>query len=319
MTVENVTLTAPKLWGEIVQTNPDTIVALTGAHYFPASRGIASHNIPLPEHKGMLLEQDLLEGLTPEVEHDLRIGIPFPKRVPYPVFAVASPVYVWTGDRGDPSEQKVWARTICYENEASLKQMRKWKDVQPKAMIMADFDCAGTPKNLKRITDVLRKDATKSRWVLHTGNSFHLVDEELIEPIRYPWHIGKLINDFASTTHPARRNIIEAFGNELQNHWYHPDKLKRWTKEVLRTFKHYDDTTDDGMPFILDIRHAAHSIDEYLRFMINEWGGFGFLRISGKLSSDRPPVVVARQRPRRNIELLNLSSLRSATRQMRLL
>ncbi len=319
MTVENATLTAPKLWGKIIQRNPNTIVAITGAHYFPDPHGAASRNIPLPEHKGMLLEQDLLEERFPDVEQDHRVGTPFPKRTSKPVFAVSSPVYVWTGDAGDPADQKVWAKTICYENEANLRQMQKWKLVRPKAMLMVDFDCEGTPENIRKISDILQRDNSKSRYVLKTGNGVHVVDEELIEPIYYPRNLGKLISDFVPTAPPQRRHIIEAFGNDLQKQWWSPEKLRKWSWDALRTFKHYDDTTGPGIPFMLDMRHAAHSIDEYLRFMTTGTGGWGYLRISEKSSTDQPPLVIARQRPRRNIEFLQNTTVRKMNLQPLLL
>lgn len=319
MAVENTTLTAPRLWGSIIQKNPDTIVAITGVHYFSASHGVPSRNIPLSEHKGMMLEEHLLEDQLPNVEEDHKIGIPFPKRTPKAEFAMGTPVYVWIGDRGDPRDQKVWAGTICYENEANLKQMKKWKIVQPMAMLMADLDCANTPENLHRITDVLQETQTKSRRsLLDTGLGFHFIDEELFEPMYYPQRLGKLINDFVPTAPQGRRHIIEAFGNDLQKHWWNPKRLQKWAWDALRTFKHYDDTSGDGIPFILDMRHAAHSVIEYLRFMANETGGWGFLRISGKSLTDNPPIVVAKQPPKKEIELFNPSLLKTSTSQMRL-
>lgn len=312
MAVENSVLFASRLWGRIIRDNPNTIVALSGAHYFPAAHGVASRNIPLPEHKGMLLEQDLLEERFPDIERDHVPGVPLPKRIPKAVFAVSSPAYIWTGDSGDPSEQKIWAKTVCYENEASLQQMMKWGMIQPRAMIMADFDCASTPENIRRITDVILQDNSKSRYVLDTGNGVHVVDEELFDPVYYPRHLGKLITDFVPTALPSQRHVVDAFGKELLKQWRNPEKLQKWVRDALRTFKHYDDTISPGIPFMLDMRHAAYSIHEYLRFMARGTGGWGFLRIDGKSLTGRPPFVVARQQPGKNIDLLDTPSLKTS-------
>lgn len=295
MLAEHTEITAPTLWSRIIRKNVPAMVAVSGVHYFPNRHGELNVNIPLPEHKGMLLEFELCEKLFPQVEEYHSPGIPFPKEPAFPVFALASPIYIWIGEEGDPRDQRVWAKTICWEQEENLRRMQQLKLIQPKAMLMVDFDCPNTRGNLARISEILQRDKTSSRWLLSTDNGFHLIDEELFEPIEYPLRIGKLINEFADTAPENRRHIIQAFGNSLMSNCLNTKGLQRWITDILKTFKHYDDTGSDGIPYMIDIRHIAHSVDDYLRFMATKKGGFGFLRISGRKPNGSLPFVVARQ------------------------
>ncbi len=319
MLEERYRMTAPELWTFILGRNfigPHPIVRLQGAHYVPALHGSQSHDVPLADGAGYLVNLDFSRGQLPRAKRERA-----PRRRMQrtdPIFAIASPFDVWTGRDFDPRTRGSKTKTREFFGSHRLTDLRKERKLWPYAMVTADFDCPNTRENLIRIGQALNSGQNRYRWILDSGNSFHLVEEELFNPKYYPLYIGQLILDFADTAPEFRRHIIRAYGQDLTASWKDFDRLERWSAEVLRIFKHYDDPGKDGLTFILDMRHLAHSLHEWLLFMKTGTGGFGYLRIIGKRPGEKPPHVVIMKWPYCNSQF-DLSGYKVRQRQEKLL
>lgn len=292
MSAKTETVTAPKFWSRVLERNP--IVAVTGVNYYPLARGLPSNNIPLQEHKGMVLEYDLAANKWP-VTGPLPCDQGWDGRDKRQMFAIGALVYLWADEKDPPpfSGVKFWAKYLIYEREISLNELVKSRIVVPKAFVMTDFDCPKTDENLDRLTRVLyRNYRFTDCTVFDSGGSFHLIFSDLVDPKHIPWHYGRLIRSFAETTLPGRRHIFDRIGSDLQSFWNNPLKIEGICEDILGMICHYNETVDRGIPFMIDLRYIAHSLLELLRFLENGRGGFGYLRISDNPKYATSPVVI---------------------------
>ena len=295
MSAETEKITSAEFWSRLLEQYP--IVAVTGTNYYPLVHGLPSSNIPLQEHKGMLLENDLANNQWP-VTGPLPCDQGWEGRDRRQMFAMGSLVYLWIDEKDPPpfNGVKLWAKYLIYEREMSLNDLVKSRMVIPKALVMTDFDCPNTDENLDRLTRVLCRNYGFADWtVFDSGGSFHLVLSGLVDPKHIPWHYGRLIKSFADTTLPCRRQIFEGIGNDLQSFWDNPFKIKKVCGDILGMICHYDEVVDKGIPFMVDLRHIAHSLMELLGFLETGRGSFGYLRISDNPKYTLPPIVISKQ------------------------
>lgn len=276
-------IVAPVFWGRVIEQNP--IVAITGASYIFRGHGVPSGNIGLPLHKGMLVEDELMEGRIPWME---RMGRG-------EAFAIGALVYMWRveGDTVPYFRAKTGAKYLCYEME-ELERFRNHEGVTPVAKVMVDFDCQNSDENLRRIIGIMESDFRHIGWtIFDSGASFHLVFDGFVSPSHLPWHFGRIVDKFAKTSSVQRRHIFEGFGKALQESWWDLNSVEKISKEMLENICHYSDSVDSRLPFTVDLRHMAHSMLELLKFLGTGVGSFGFLRISDIYPYKLPPVVIA--------------------------
>ena len=278
------------------------VVAVTGVNYYPAAHGESSANLPWCDHQGMLLENQLAENRWPTFRRygglEEKLGQQFALgSLAYAMFAGS--------DRPPYAVRKAWAKHLCYEKENSLGELTESGTVTPMAWVMVDFDCSTGETNLAAILKVLRETYPLGNWsVFDSGGSYYFLQEDLVGVKNIPWHWGNLVTHFASTAPPYRRHIFEGIGRDLQKHWDNPVKLSRLSHDILDMICHYDAPPGEKTPFIIDLRHMAHSLRELLLFFQNKTKSFGFLRLSQKHPYRLPPVAVARYSPKTGVKLL---------------
>jgi hypothetical protein len=294
-------ITAPIWWGNILEQFP--IVAITGANYYPAPHGAVSSHLPLWDYKGMLLESDLKSGRWPTWDEMQRGYWPDKSRQ---LFAIGALIYFMTGQVDDKPfyPRKYFAKHLCYEMENRLVDLVQRDVLSPQAWVMADFDCVNTLDNSTRIVNVFSKYYSNENWSLFdSGGSFHWVLEQPIPPRNLPWHLGRLVGAFAETALADRRHIFAGISKDLQKYFQNPLAIISLSQDILATISHYDEAGQNrGIPFIIDLRHLAHSLLEWVRFQETHEGSCGFLRISHKWPDYKtPPYLIARNRLRRGI------------------
>jgi len=297
-------ITAPMWWGGLLREYP--IVAITGAFYYPAPHGAPSSNLPLDDYKGMLLDDDMSVGWWPNYL-DFRNG-GFVDRTKQ-IFAIGSLAYLSLnpGDRLPFFESKVTAKTICYHQEMSLKEMVERRIVTPVCWPMVDFDCANSQENMGRICKLLPTiHPTVGASLFDSGGSFHLIFESPVPVGHLPWHLGGIVRAFAQTAPPYRRHVFEGFGNAIQRNGHDPARLERVCDDIMAKICHFDEMCGKGgVPFIVDLRHVAHTLSEWMRFRKNGEGSFGYLRISRKWPEyQSPPYMIARYSPDRGMQIV---------------
>ena len=291
MVVDSELRTAPMLWADLLREYP--IVAVTGVHYWPIQHGLTSTNIPIVDFKGMELDDTFGEGKWP-----IDSGGPYKRdwedRDKRQQFAIGSLVYIWVGENGGSpfGWEKAGAKYFCYEQEMNFKFMTDLQIVTPMAVPLFDFDCINSPDKLASIVSVMSNSYSFCDWsILDSGGSFHLVMESMVRPQNLPYHYGKLIKSFAHTNLLSRQHIFEGIGQSLIDNWHNNSELWRISDDVIQMISHYDEPLTRGIPFIVDLKHLAHTIQELVRFLNGESPSFGYIRISEK--DGIPPFVVA--------------------------
>lgn len=287
-------------WADLLKRLP--VVAVTGVNYYPAAHGQPSANLPWNDHQGMLLENDLAENRWPTYRRYGGLKEKLGQQ-----FALGSLVYaMFAGSDGPPfASRKAWAKHLCYEQENSLGELTERGMVTPMAWVMVDFDCPTGKSNLAAILKILRETYPLGSWsVFDSGGSYYFLLEDLVNVKNVPWHWGKLITNFAWTAPPNRRHIFEGIGRDLQTYWNNPVKLSRLSHDIPDMICHYDDPPGEKLPFIIDLRHMAHSLRELLRYFRKKTGSFAYLRLSQKRPYDLPPIAVAKHSPQTGVEFL---------------
>lgn len=287
-------------WADLLDRMP--VVAVTGVNYYVAAHGEPSANLPWHDHKGMLLENQLAENRWPTFRRHDGLEEKLGQQ-----FALGSLAYAMFAGRDGPpyAVRKAWIKHLCYEEENSLADLTERGIVAPMAWVMVDFDCPTGKNNLAEILGILRKTYPLGNWsVFDSGGSYYFMLEDLVSVRGIPWHWGKLVTNFACTTLPNRRHIFEGIGKDLQKYCNHPVKLSRLSHDILSTISHYDEPLGEKIPFKIDLRHMAHSLQELLGFFQKKTGSFGFLRLSQKFPYSLSPVAVAKYSPQTDVELL---------------
>lgn len=287
--------------GDLLDRFP--IVAITGANYYPLAPGEPSANMPLQDHGGMFLETTLRGNSWP-----IRRSHGGLKERSGQQFALGSLVYaMFEGNDSPPYlDRKTWAKHLCYEKENSLSELTEMGVVTPMAWVMVDFDCPIGEGNLETILPVLQTTYPLGNWsVFDSGGSYYFLLEDMVGVKGVPWHYGKLVTKFACTALPGRRHIFEGIGRDLQKYWDDHRQLSRLSNDILDMICHYDVPPEGKkIPFIIDLRHMAHSLQEFLQYFQEKTGTFGYLRLSKKFPYDLPPVAVAKYSPKAGVKML---------------
>lgn len=287
-------------WADLLDRLP--VVAVTGVNYYAAVHGEPSANLPWCDHRGMFLETQLAENRWPTFRRyggmEEKLG---------QQFALGSLAYaMFAGNDGPPyAIRKAWAKHLCYEEENSLVELTERGIVAPMAWVMVDFDCPTGKNNLEEVLGILLKTYPLGNWsVFDSGGSYYFLLEDLVGVRGVPWHWGKLVTNFACTTLPNRRHIFEGIGGDLQKYWDNSRQLRRISRDIISMICHYDDPVGEKIPFIIDLRHMAHSLDEWFEYLQKRSKSFGFLRLSQKSPYNSPPVAVAKYSPQTGVEFL---------------
>lgn len=287
-------------WADLLNRLP--VVAVTGVNYYAAAHGEPSANLPWNDHQGMLLEDQLAENRWPTYRRHGGLEEKLGQQ-----FALGSLVYaMFSGHDGPPyAFRKSWAKYLCYEEENSLAELTERRIVAPMAWVMVDFDCPTGDTRLTTILEILQETYPLGNWsVFDSGGGYYFLLEDLVSPRNVPWHWGKLVENFAATALPQRQHIFEGIGRDLQKYWDNPRQLRCISRDIISMICHYDDHVGEKIPFIIDLRHMAHSLDERLKCLQNRSKSFGFLRLSQKFLYSLPPVAVAKYSPQTGVELL---------------
>lgn len=287
-------------WADLLGRLP--VVAVTGVNYYVAAHGEPSANLPWCDHQGMLLETSLAENRWPTFRRygglEEKLG---------QQFALGSLAYAMFAGSDDPpyAFRKAWVKHLCYEEEYSLSELTESGDVTPLSWVMVDFDCPPSSARLTTILEILPKIYPLGNWaVFDSGGGYYFLLEDLVSVRNVPRHWGKLVTNFAVTALPNRRHTFEGIGLDLQKYWDNSRQLRRLARDILDMICHYDDPIGEKIPFIIDLRHMAHSMDEWLKYSQNQTKSFGFLRLSQKSPYNLPPVAVAKYSPQDGVKLL---------------
>lgn len=297
--------TLSTFWGKFIDSQP--IAAVTGVSYYPALHGMPSMDLPFEDFNGMLIEQSLIENRWPMYRrYRPEIGGTQEEKLDQQ-FALGALAFMLVGLQRPYGVKggKTWVRHLCYEEEYSLRDLVARKVVAPLAWVALDFDCSTSDANLSRILPILEATYPHADWVLvDSGGSYYFLIKELIDPQNLPWHYGRLIRAFSQTAISSRRHIFEGMGEQMQKDWKNRPRLAKLSRDILDSICHNDEAHGTKIPFIIDLRHMAHSIQELFRYFEGEGKSFGYLRFSQKKPYPTPPLVKAIHSPELGTKVL---------------
>lgn len=242
--------TAIDFWGKFVKKWPIRFVQSVA--YSRQQHGVSSRNHPNPPYIGMVvpenpkLKETIFSRWKPTKKRD--------------VLAIGSLFFIW------PWKEK------------------NGPGVVPMAVVSLDLDLPKTFENEQKVISILDSYSSFTDWVLiDSGNSYHLIFDNLVKPENLPWHYGKLINSFLSLDFENGGKVIETIG-DLQTFWQDSDKIREFCDKIFKNICHYDENVPNKFHFPIDLRWVAHTLLELLNYTKSRDDSFGFLRITGKPS-----------------------------------
>lgn len=269
--------TAAEFWGRLITYNQ--IVALTGVQYEVHEHGIPSENRLIKEKDGILLDRTLFKGEIPSFIGEKE------------TFAVGS--LVWVSEDDEEGYPYLAAKTNVFQwvNEDG-KKLRDLEDmrIKPLAIVSLDLDCPNTEEYRLKIEEAFDRGYPNTDWILFdTGNSFHVLFNEFVEPAELPWYFGDLIIKLSSIDSECDGSEVRRIGEEMQTNCFDRDKLRNLCHWIIDNVVHFDNPTEGKIRSVVDLRWIAHSVFELLKFLEGESNSFAFLRISKKSGLGREP------------------------------
>ncbi len=170
-------------------------------------------------------------------------------------------------------------------------------NIIPRSFIFVDIEYPNTHATKQLLLDVL-PSLSEDWFLLDSGGSYHLIIDRLVELHDLPKYWGLLVNTFAVQPNISIPGNMVGIGNQLVDYANNPAQLRRLAEDLLRDFGHVDDPISSGKKvFLIDIRHLAHSIIEYVDYLEGERNvnGFCYLRINRPLKYKSQPLLVAKK------------------------
>lgn len=314
--------TAPMLWARVLEENG--IAAITGAWYPSYTHGVEVVN------RGALFR-------TKEVSADLRKGI-----VPGgdQIFAIGSIAFGrWCKALSDTKIEARKSQSPIILSTSNpirsvgpqlsfLKDVGSWKPSSPlqseirsnpsrQYFVLLDFECEVDELNQQRIIEVLKLHP-KDWSLLISDGSYHVVFESTVcTHFSLIQEYGRIIKMFTLAAQNSLSHIFTAFGDDFEhgaeekvineNFPYYSRmedeaRVVVGCNAILTAVSHINKPVREGLTFILDLRHMAHTILDLIKANHEGTDRLGVLRITTKPGYDRPPLVIARKRGKRLIQ-----------------